>query len=109
MMMEAIFDGDFRPDETEAWESKIRWDLGKEIRSLQEDLKARLDLEDYLMAEQLLEQSSLLSREECKAAFCNRWSEAGPTHHMAAASGRHIDTILKVAKIFNVPVDVITR
>ena len=41
--------------------------------------------------------------------FCNRWSEAGPTHHMAAATGRHIDTILKVAKIFNIPVDVITR
>ena len=41
--------------------------------------------------------------------FCNRWSEAGPTHHMAAAAGRHIDTILKVAKIFNVPVDIITR
>lgn len=41
--------------------------------------------------------------------FCNRWSEAGPTHHMAAAAGRHIDTILKVAKILNVPVDIITR
>ncbi|MCF0116112.1 MAG: arabinose isomerase [Erysipelotrichaceae bacterium] len=41
--------------------------------------------------------------------FCNRWSEAGPTHHMAAAIGRHTDTILKVAKIFNIPVDVITR
>ena len=41
--------------------------------------------------------------------FCNRWSEAGPTHHMAAAVGRHIDTILKVAKIFNVPVDEIGR
>lgn len=41
--------------------------------------------------------------------FVNRWSEAGPTHHMAAAAGRHIDTILKVAKILNVPVDVITR
>ncbi len=41
--------------------------------------------------------------------FVNRWSEAGPTHHMAAAVGRHIDTLLKVAKIFNVPVDVITR
>ena len=40
---------------------------------------------------------------------CNKWSEAGPTHHMAAAVGRHIDTILKVAKIFNVPVDIITR
>ncbi len=41
--------------------------------------------------------------------FCNRWSEAGPTHHMAAATGRHIDTILKVAKIFNVPCEIITR
>ncbi|MBR2812364.1 MAG: hypothetical protein IKD69_13385 [Solobacterium sp.] len=41
--------------------------------------------------------------------FVNRWSEAGPTHHMAAANVRHIDTILKVARIFNVPVDVITR
>jgi L-arabinose isomerase len=42
-------------------------------------------------------------------AFCDKWSEAGPTHHMAAAIGRHIDTILKVAEIFNVPVDIITR
>lgn len=41
--------------------------------------------------------------------FCNRWSEAGPTHHMAAAVGRHIDTIVKVAKIFNVEVDIICR
>ena len=41
--------------------------------------------------------------------FCNRWSEAGPTHHMAAAVGHHIDTILKVAKILDVPVDVVCR
>ena len=41
--------------------------------------------------------------------FVNRWSECGPTHHFAAATGRHIDTILKVAKIFNVPVDIVTR
>ena len=41
--------------------------------------------------------------------FCNKWSEAGPTHHMAAAVGRHIDTILKVAKILNVPVDIVCR
>ena len=41
--------------------------------------------------------------------FCNRWSEAGPTHHMAAAIGRHTDTILKVAKIFNIPCEVICR
>ena len=41
--------------------------------------------------------------------FCNKWSEAGPTHHMAAANGRWIDTILKVAKIFDVPVEIICR
>lgn len=41
--------------------------------------------------------------------FCNRWSEAGPTHHMAAAIGRHIDTIQKVAKIFNIPCEIICR
>ena len=31
------------------------------------------------------------------------------TFDMAAANGRHIDTILKVAKIFDVPVDIICR
>lgn len=41
--------------------------------------------------------------------FVNRWSEAGPTHHMAAAVGRHIDTICKVAKILDVPVEIICR
>ena len=46
----------------------------------------------------------------CSAAeFCDKWSEAGPTHHMAAGVGRHIDTLMKVAKIFNIPVDIITR
>lgn len=39
--------------------------------------------------------------------FVNRWSEAGPTHHMAAAVGHHLSTIQKVAKILNVPVEVI--
>lgn len=54
--------------------------------------------------------TNMRTRFTCGAReFVNRWSEAGPTHHMAAAVGRHIDTILKVAKIFNVPVDVITR
>ena len=54
--------------------------------------------------------TNMRTRFSCGAReFCSHWSEAGPTHHMAAATGRHIDTILKVAKIFNVPVDVITR
>ena len=54
--------------------------------------------------------TNMRTRFSCGAReFCNRWSEAGPTHHMAAASGRHVDTILKVAKIINVPVDVVTR
>ena len=54
--------------------------------------------------------TNMRTRFTCGAReFVNRWSEAGPTHHMAAATGRHIDTILKVAKIFNVPVDIVTR
>ena len=54
--------------------------------------------------------TNMRTRFTCGAReFCDLWSEAGPTHHMAAATGRHIDTILKVAKIFNVPVDIITR
>ena len=54
--------------------------------------------------------TNMRTRFSCGAReFCNRWSEAGPTHHMAAAVGRHIDTILKVAKIFNIPCDVICR
>ena len=41
--------------------------------------------------------------------FMNRWNETGPTHHMAAALGSHTDTILKVAKILNVPVEIVCR
>ena len=76
MMMEAIFDGDFRPDETEAWESPLRWDLNKEIRSLQEELKSHLKPEDYVTVEHLVERCSLLSREECKATFCSGFAAA---------------------------------
>ena len=72
----------------------------------------------FVVAEGINEEGPILSfgdtnmrtRFSCGAVeFVNRWSEAGPTHHMGAARGRHIDTILKVAKILNVPVDIITR
>ena len=72
----------------------------------------------FVVAEGVNEEGKILSfgdtnmrtRFTCGAReFVNRWSEAGPTHHMAASTGRHIDTILKVAKIFNVPVDIVTR
>ena len=54
--------------------------------------------------------TNMRTRFSCGAReFVNRWTEAGPTHHMGAATGRHIDTILKVAKIFNVPVEIVTR
>lgn len=54
--------------------------------------------------------TNMRTRFSCGAAeFVTKWSECGPTHHFAAASGRHIDTILKVAKIFNVPADVVVR
>lgn len=41
--------------------------------------------------------------------FVNRWSEAGPTHHMAAGIGHNIHTIEKVAKIMNVDLDVVVK
>ncbi len=54
--------------------------------------------------------TNMRTRFTCGAReFVNRWSEAGPTHHMAAAVGRHIDTIVKVAKIFDIPCEIITR
>ena len=37
----------------------------------------------------------------------NRWCECGPTHHFAAAQGSWTGTILKVAEILNVPVEVV--
>ena len=39
----------------------------------------------------------------------NRWCECGPTHHFAAAQGSWTDTICKVAKILDVPVEVVCR
>ncbi len=72
----------------------------------------------FIVAEGVNEEGKILSigdtnmrtRFTCGAReFVNKWSEAGPTHHFAAASGRHIDTIMKVAKIFNVDVEVVTR
>ena len=77
------------------------------------DPEVEAEIADWCKAAQVrrrFRDTNMRTRFTCGAReFCNKWSEAGPTHHMAAASGRHIDTILKVAKIFNVPVDVITR
>ena len=39
----------------------------------------------------------------------NRWCECGPTHHFAAAQGSWTDTICKVAKILDVPGEVVCR
>lgn len=54
--------------------------------------------------------TNMRTRFSCGAReFVNRWSEAGPTHHMAACIGHRIGTIEKVAKILNVPLEVVTR
>jgi len=37
----------------------------------------------------------------------NRWCECGPTHHFAAAQGSWTGTIEKIAKVFDVPVEVV--
>ncbi len=50
------------------------------------------------------------TRFQCSASeFVTKWSQCGPTHHFAAAVGSHLDTIEKVAKIFGVPVEIVTR
>lgn len=41
--------------------------------------------------------------------FMNRWNETGPTRHMAACLGSQTDAILKVAKILNVPIEIVCR
>lgn len=54
--------------------------------------------------------TNMRTRFACGAReFVTRWSECGPTHHFAAAAGRHIDTVLKIAKLFNVPIEIVTR
>ncbi|MQN00816.1 MAG: arabinose isomerase [Lachnospiraceae bacterium] len=52
--------------------------------------------------------TNMRTRFSCGAKeFVNRWSQAGPTHHMAAGIGHNIGTIRKVAEILNVPLEVI--
>lgn len=72
----------------------------------------------FIMAEGVNEEGKILSigdtdmrtRFACSAReFVTRWSECGPTHHFAAATGRQIETVSKVAKLFNVPVEIVTR
>lgn len=54
--------------------------------------------------------TNMRTRFSCGAReFVNRWSEAGPTHHMAAGIGHHIGTIRKVAEILNVPLEVVVQ
>jgi len=72
----------------------------------------------FVVAEGVNEEGKILqngdtmmrTRFSCSASeFVTRWSECGPTHHFGAAIGHHIDTIKKVAKIFNVPVEVVVE
>ncbi|MDR1506684.1 MAG: hypothetical protein LBI67_06235 [Treponema sp.] len=42
-------------------------------------------------------------------AFIDSWSLTGPTHHFAMAKGRHVDTLKCVAKILNIPIEVVCR
>ena len=72
----------------------------------------------FVVAEGVNEEGPILSfgdtnmrtRFSCGAReFVTKWSLAGPTHHFGAAKGRHIETLKKVAKIFNVDIEVITQ
>ncbi len=72
----------------------------------------------FVVAEGVNEEGKILqngdtmmrTRFSCSAAeFVTRWSETGPTHHFGAAVGSHTETIKKVAKIFDVPVEIVVR
>lgn len=54
--------------------------------------------------------TNMRTRFSCGArAFVNEWSQAGPTHHMAAGLGRQVGIIKKVGCILDIPVEVITQ
>ncbi len=54
--------------------------------------------------------TNMRTKFSCSASdFVTRWSESGPTHHMAAGLGRKIDVIEKVAKILNIELEVVVR
>jgi L-arabinose isomerase len=40
--------------------------------------------------------------------FVNRWAAAGPTHHSVMSTGGHLEDIQLLAKMFDLPLDVIT-
>lgn len=54
--------------------------------------------------------TNMRTKFSCPASeFVTRWSQAGPTHHMAAGLGRQIDIIAKVAMILNIDLEVVVR
>jgi L-arabinose isomerase len=43
------------------------------------------------------------------ATFIERWSTAGPTHHFALGTGKQISTLRKVARLFDLEVEVVAE
>jgi L-arabinose isomerase len=41
--------------------------------------------------------------------FVDKWSLTGPTHHFGMAAGRHIATLKCVAKILDMPIEIVTQ
>jgi L-arabinose isomerase len=39
--------------------------------------------------------------------FVNRWASAGPTHHSVMSTGSHLESIRLLAKMFDLPLDVV--
>ena len=71
MMMEAIYSGNFRPSETCVDDIPGSWELGKEVGELRDELKQRLDMEDYLLVDQLTEKLFEQHSLECQSHFCS--------------------------------------
>lgn len=71
MMIEAIYSGNFRPSETCVDDIPGSWYLGKEIGELRDELKQRLDMDDYLLVDQLTEKLFEQHSLECQSHFCS--------------------------------------
>jgi hypothetical protein len=74
MVMESIYNGDFRPSEAGIGDDSGMWDLIKEIDVLQTELKRNLDEIDYQMVEQLVDKLLQQHFLEAQAHFCSGFS-----------------------------------
>ena len=69
MILEAIFNGEFYPSETEITKSQKYRKALRACEKIMDQLAERLTKEDYDLVETLLDQSSIAQFEECACHF----------------------------------------